>query len=99
MLGFGELLGLEPEELLDEGDLGEVVVPHADTTAADVGVVAVIVGEAREFVERGFDVGGGEPTWRQPVEVSGERNSIWATQTRLRSSLRKSQLQAWSYEG
>lgn len=61
LLGFGELLGLELQELLDEGDLGEVVVPHADTAAADVGVVAVIVGEAREFVEGGFDVGGGEP--------------------------------------
>ena len=55
------MFGLEFEELLDEGDLGEVVVPHADAAAADVGVVAVVVGEAGEFVEGGFDVGGGEP--------------------------------------
>ena len=55
------MFGLEFEELLDEGDLGEVVVPHADTAAADVGVVAVIIGEAGELVEGGFDVGGGEP--------------------------------------
>lgn len=57
-LGVG---GLELEELLDEGDLTEIVVPHADATAADVGVVAVVVGKAGEFVDRGFDVSGGEP--------------------------------------
>lgn len=58
---LGGVGGLELEELLDEGDLGEVVVPHADAAAADVGVVAVVVGEAGELVERGLDVGGGEP--------------------------------------
>ena len=52
---------MELEDLLDEGDLGEVVVPHADAAAADVGVVAVVVGEAGQFVERGLNVGGGEP--------------------------------------
>lgn len=55
------MLGLELEELLDEGDLAQVVVPHADATAADVGVVTIVVGEAGELVEWGFDVGGGEP--------------------------------------
>ena len=52
LLRFGELLGLELQELLDEGDLGEVIVPHADTAAADVGVVAVIVGEAGDVYKR-----------------------------------------------
>lgn len=63
LVNFGRyrVLGLELEELLDEGDLGEVVVPHADAAAADVGVVAVVVGKTRELVERGFDVGGSEP--------------------------------------
>lgn len=61
LLGFCGLGGLELKELLDEGDLGEIVVPHADAAAADVGVVAVVVGKTREFVERGFDVGSGEP--------------------------------------
>ena len=62
-LGVEGGLGLELQELLDEGDLAEVVFPHADAAAADVGGVAVVVGEAGEFVDGGFDVGGGEPVF------------------------------------
>ena len=56
--GLGLVIG---EELLDEGDATEVIIPHTNVAAADVIRIAVTVGETGAFVERGLNIGGAEP--------------------------------------
>lgn len=59
---LGLVAGFEGgEELFDDGDFAEVVVPHGGVAFAGVGGVAVAVGLLAELVEWSLDVGGGEP--------------------------------------
>lgn len=49
------------EELFDERDFAEVIVPHGSVAFASVSGVAVAVGLLAKLVERGLDVGGAKP--------------------------------------